>query len=130
MSRSNLPVYSYVSKVTSNNIGTSFVAANVTAPRKGRIKRARAVITTAHGGAANVFLRIGKAAVEGTPATLDVILEYGSTANPIDGSDLDLFYELTADSPGSTTGLLYIATKVDAGSASVVSIALDIEVVA
>ena len=130
MSRTNLPVYSYVSKVTSNNIGTLFVAANVTAPRKGRIKRARAVITTAHGGAANVYLRVGKAAMTGTPATLDTILEYGVTANPIDGSDLDLYYELDADSSGSTTGLLYMATRVDAGSQSVVSIALDIEVVA
>lgn len=131
MGRNNLPVYTYVSKATSNNVGAlAYVALTETVPRKGRIKRARAVITTAHGGAAAVYLRVGKAAVEGSPATLDVILEYGSTANPIDGSDLDLYYELPADSSGSLTGLLYMATKVDAGTASVVTVALDIEVVA
>lgn len=129
MGRNDLPVYTYVSKATSNNIGTSFVALSETVPRKGRIKRARAVITTAHGGAANLFLRIGKAPVAGTPATLDVILEYGTTANPIDGSGLDLYYELAADAVGSLTGELYMATKVDAGTASVVTVALDIEVV-
>ena len=131
MGRNNLPVYTYVSKATSNNVGAlAYVALTETVPRKGRIKRARAVITTAHGGAAAVYLRVGKAAMTGTPATLDTILEYGSTANPIDGSDLDLYYELPADSSGSLTGLLYMATKVDAGTASVVTVALDIEVVA
>lgn len=129
MGRNDLPVYTYVSKATSNNIGNSFVALSETVPRKGRIKRARAVITTAHSGAANLFLRIGKAPVAGTPATLDVILEYGTTANPIDGSGLDLYYELAADAVGSLTGELYMATKVDAGTASVVTVALDIEVV-
>ena len=130
MSRNNLPVYKYVSKATSANIGTSFVSLIVDVPRKGRIKRARAVITTAHGGAAAVFLRIGKAAMTGTPATLDTILEYGSTANPIDGSDLDLFYELSASASSPLEGALFMATKVDAGTASVVTVALDIEVVA
>jgi len=128
MGRNDLPVYTYVSKATSNNIGTSFVALIETVPRKGRIKRARAVITTAD-GSANLFLRIGKAPVAGTPATLDVILEYGTTATPIDGSGLDLYYELDADAVGSLTGVLYMATKVDGGTASVVTVALDIEVV-
>ena len=130
MGRNSLPVYTYILKVSSNNIGTSYVAQNTTVPRKGRIKRARAVITTIHGGSANLFLRVGKANMATVaPATLDRILEYGTTANPIDGDDLDLYYELDADSAGSLTGLLYMATKVDAGAASVVSIALDIEVV-
>jgi hypothetical protein len=130
MSRNNLPVYSYVSKATSNNIGSTFVALVMDVPRKGRIKRARAVITTAHGGAADVYLRIGKAAMTGTPATLDTILEYGVTANPIDGSDLDLYYELSPSADNPRLGALYLATKVDAGTASVVTVALDIEVVA
>ena len=56
-------------------------------------------------------------------------MEYGTTANPIDGDDLDLYYELDPDSSGSLTGTLYMATKVDAGTASVVTVALDIEVV-
>ena len=129
MSRNTLPVYSYVSKATSNNIGTSFVSLIMVVPRKGRIKRARAVITTAHGGAAAVFLRVGKALMTGTPATLDTILEYGSTANPIDGSDLDLYYELSPSEDSPMEGALYLATKVDAGTASVVTVALDIEVV-
>ena len=127
---SNLPVYVKVAGTTSNNIGSSFVAVNLTAPVEGRIRRARAVITTAHSGAANVFLRVGTAAVEGSPATLDTILEYGTTANPIDDSDLAAYYKLTASASNPNEGTLYVAVKVDAGTASVVGVSFDIELVA
>ena len=127
---SNLPVYVKVAGTTSNNIGSSFVAVNLTAPVEGRIRRARAVITTAHSGVANVFLRVGTAAVEGSPATLDTILEYGTTANPIDDADLSAYYKITPDAATLNEGTLYVAVKVDAGTASVVGVSFDIELVA